>query len=337
MTAGHRHQHVSRSPAGLPIVVSTVIAVIAFALALTIPQIWLGLKAFAAMAAGTAPAVPAVPAAAAATAPTLDVDILPEHDDPRVLVIYRGTLPEGAPPYQVTFSIPGASQVHALAYRRGDQLFSTVYDARPEGNRLQVTFALPEREFQFEYYMEFTARRPERRFSIALTFPFAVDLLRIAVEQPARASNFRVFPEGEKLTSGGFTYYLLTQSRVGAGQPVTVRAVYAKPDDEPSLPRSSAPVAAPPAAAPAPSALSPYIWIAIIVAGVVIAAAILAAPFLRRDRDRSSRRPAPPPPPRKRRQPQGQQEGQPRRYCENCGARARPEDRFCSQCGRPLP
>jgi len=62
-----------------------------------------------ALALGALLAPAASVAAPAVTIATLSADVWPEHDDPRVLIIYRGTLSADAPlPYPLSFAIPVA-------------------------------------------------------------------------------------------------------------------------------------------------------------------------------------------------------------------------------------
>lgn len=271
---------------------------------------------------------------------TMDVDIRPEHDDPRVLVIYRGTLSAQAPlPHPLTFSIPAGAQVHAAAYRRDGQLFAVQYQTERDGERTRVTFLTPVPGFQFEYYADLLSGRPQRTFAVEVAFPLPVEALGISVEQPLRSTGFTLTPTPARTaTGGGFTYYLYTEDRWPAGRVWSVRGTYRKEDDEPSLPRTAAipdpasPGVLQPGVAP-PAGPGPLIWLLPALLGIIAGVAgTLAVAYLRgawtgrsidtrrRDRDRMGPRSSPPP----------------ERYCAHCGAPAAPGDRFCIRCGRPL-
>jgi hypothetical protein len=288
--------------------------------------------------AGTPAATTGGPVGQEASLSTLNVDIWPEHDDPRLLVIYRGQLGAGVPlPYTLTFSIPPGAQVNAAAYRTGDgRLLSTPYQYRQESDRLQVTFTVPERGFQFEYYIDAISPPPQRSFSLRLVFPLTAESLRVAVEQPLRSSDFTLVPPAAEtaVTGGGFTHHTYTVGRWPAGRPWSVRATYTKEDSNPSLLRV---VQTPQAQAPAQprqgAAWWRWWWIVVAAALVLIGAA--AFWYRRRTWVSPGRRPAE----RVVQEPEpvGPRPGAPGRvYCGNCGARARPRDRYCSRCGRPL-
>lgn len=293
-----------------------------------------------ALVADAGPAAPAgSPVGQDATFSTLNVDIWPEHDDPRLLVIYRGQLSAGVPlPHTLTFSIPPGGQVNAAAYRTGDgRLLSTPYQYRQESDRLQVTFAVPEREFQFEYYLDAISPPPQRSFSLGLVFPLMAESLRIVVEQPMRSSGFTLVPPagGTAVTNGGFTHHIYAPGMWPEGKPWNVRATYTKEDSNPSLLRvvQTPQAEAPPQPRPGAPRLR-WLW------GIVAAAALVligAAAFWYRRRARVSPGPRPAERVVQEPEPVGQRPGAPgRAYCGNCGARARPRDRFCSRCGRPL-
>ncbi len=255
----------------------------------------------------------AIPQPASPVIVTLAVDIWPEHDDPRLLVIYRGTLGAAAVlPQTLTFEIPANAQVNAAAYRGDDgQLFTSPHEYRQEPNRLLVSFTIPTRGFQFEYYVDGIAPPPQRAFTLDLAFPLAIEDLRVAVEQPLRSSAFALTPPVAETTTtpAGFTHHLYRVGRWPAGKAWRVQAAYRKEDANPSIARAVEPPP-PVTAAPRPAGPPTWLWAALIaVAGILAGLGIW---LLRR----------------------GPEAG--RVYCSRCGARARPRDRYCGRCGRPL-
>jgi len=246
---------------------------------------------------------------------TLAVDVWPEHDDPRLLVIYRGTLSAAvALPQTLTFAIPPDGQVNAAAYRGEDgQLFTSAHQYRQEPNRLLVSFAIPTRGFQFEYYVGGISPPPQRAFALDLIFPLPVEDLRVAVEQPLRSSAFALTPSAAEttVTPSGFTNHLYSVGRWPAGRAWRVKASYRKEDASPSIART----AGMPAPGPAiPRAAAPPAWLWPVVGGLAAVLAGLGVWFLRR----------------------GGPAGRADVYCVHCGARPRPRDRYCGRCGRRL-
>ncbi len=285
------------------------------------------------------PAMPAqlVVAAPAPSIAVLNVDVWPEHDDPRVLIIYRGQLSGEVPvPHTLTFAVPPAAQVNAAAYRSGDgQLYSVDYQYRQEGGRLLVTLTVPERGFQFEYYADLITGRPQRTFTADLVFPLPVNAMRVAVEQPFRSSALVLDPPAASttVTPAGFTHHLYTVGSWPAGQVWSVRASYEKADEMPSLPRAAAPPG-PPTPASSAIRISSWGWVALVLAVLGVGALVAFWVAQRREGAGPALRPAARADAttrRDRRRPASQAQ-----FCAHCGYRARPGDRFCSRCGRPL-
>lgn len=270
---------------------------------------------------------------------TLAVDIWPEHDDPRLLVIYRGTLSAAAVlPQTLTFAIPSDAQVNAAAYRGDDgQLFTSSHQYRQDPDRLLVSFTIPTRGFQFEYYVDGISPPPQRAFAMDLVFPLAIEDLRVSVEQPLRSSAFALTPPAAETaeTPAGFTHHLYNAGRWPAGKAWRVQAAYRKEDANPSIART---VGAPAPGPAAPRVAGPPAWLWLVGGGFAVILVGLGVWFLRRGGTtgrsgtrRTAGAPSGQAPPRGGR---GQEAG--RVYCSYCGARARPRDRYCGRCGRPL-
>ncbi|MBM3471631.1 MAG: hypothetical protein FJX73_12710 [Armatimonadetes bacterium] len=246
---------------------------------------------------------------------TLAVDIWPEHDDPRLLVIYRGTLGAAvALPQTLTFAIPSDGQVNAAAYRGDDgQLFTSSHQYRQEPDRLLVSFTIPTRGFQFEYYVDGLSPPPQRTFTMDLVFPLAIEDLRVSVEQPLRSSVFALTPPAAEtaVTPAGFTHHLYSVGRWPAGKKWRLQAAYRKEDANPSIARTVGATAPGPAA---PRVAGPPAWLWMVGGGLAAVLVGLGVWFLRR----------------------GGPAGRADVYCVHCGARPRPRDRYCGRCGRRL-
>lgn len=254
---------------------------------------------------------------------SLRADVWPEHDDPRVLVIYRGTLSPQTPlPHTLAFSVPAGAVVHAAAYSRDGQLLTAKYQTARSGDQVQITFAVPVPDFQFEYYLDVISPPPQRAFEVSVVFPLPVADLQISVEQPLRASDFSLDPPaGRTAVSGAFTYHFFAEQAWPAGRPWTVRASYRKADATPSL------APAPPATTPPPAEGGrPLLAVITAVLGMVVGVvgALLVGLLRRPKAGRTGGAPT------------SKRSGRQDRFCPTCGHRVGHNDRFCANCGEVL-
>ncbi|HEX8683726.1 MAG TPA: hypothetical protein VF707_15520 [Ardenticatenaceae bacterium] len=98
---------------------------------------------------------------------SLTVSLLPQYDDPRLLVIYNATLDA---PGEVLLGAPSGVELHAAAYR--DEA-GTLRDAeagfRAESDGRFIRVDAPTREVQVELYYDVIPRQPQR--SVTFTLP----------------------------------------------------------------------------------------------------------------------------------------------------------------------
>ncbi len=293
---------------------------------------------------------------------TADLRLWPEYDDPGLLVIVSGTFAEGtALPLQAAFPIPaGARNIQATYLDDQGSLINRPFEVK-DG---KLTYELPTRGFHYEYYVDSAASGNERNLEYDYVAPYAVNALRVAVQQPARSSSFTLSPAAENTETGtdGLTYHVLSRRNLAAGETLGLGIKYSKTDTGLSAPQMPvAPTA--PAQAPATSAatsgfaaaggvgsLLPWLLIAFglaLGAGALLywwttqrrqAEASAAAAEVKTRGAGTPARSVPPGsvPPMRTRAPQTPQPtGEPVSFCTNCGHPLKTDDRFCSQCGAP--
>jgi hypothetical protein len=191
----------------------------------------------------------------------LQVQVLPEFDDPRVLVIVQGHLASfgGALPETVTLQVPRGAEVNQVAAMNpttggveGLQ-FEVAPDDGSEDWTL-VTFAPTGAHFFYEYYHDpFTTDGPERSFTVRFPAFYTVEDMRMEIQVPLRADEFTLDPPtvqtrvDERL---GFTYYQYELGPVEAGTSVAVDVAYVKRDWDPSVTREELMAAQVPAEMP---------------------------------------------------------------------------------------
>lgn len=308
-----------------------------------------------------AQSAPVQSAAVAQTAPIIesaDLRIWPEYDDPGLLVIFSGQFAEGTNvPFQASFPIPaGARNIQATYQDDSGTLINRPFEVK-DG---KLVYELPSRGFHYEYYVDRAPSGEQRDIAFEFEAPYAIDALRVAVQQPARATGFALAPAAENSETGtdSLTYHILNRRNLALGEKLGLEIKYTKADSGLTAPQLAvAPTSAaalPAASAPATTTtaatgvtnLLPWLLIAL---GLVLGAGVLVYWWM--TSQRRSAQPAAPmpakggatlagqgsarpvqPPARAAARPQSAESVS---FCTNCGHGLKAEDRFCSQCGAP--
>ena len=287
-----------------------------------------------------------VPAQGALALASLTVELWPEYDAPKLLVIYRGQFAaETSLPLPVEFRIPAeAGQPGAVAYL-GEQsdLLSLDYTTRTEGDRLVVAFELPTRDFQLEYYTPLPGSPApgQRTFTYTYTADYAVAALDLRVQEPLSSQSFKLEPAADSVVqeADGLSYHLVATGPLRQNDTATWSVSYQKTDS------SLTAGAFQPTVMPTASALPPTSAENKGVSGTLIAVvalmalgAIGAGAFWFGKRAQPV--PLPTAPSKRRRGGQrsrpAQSKMQDAGFCFKCGARLRSDADFCHQCGAPV-
>jgi hypothetical protein len=289
---------------------------------------------------------------------TAEIRLWPEYDDPGLLVIFSGTFAQGAT-FPMTAAFPvsaGARNVQATYEDASGTLINRPFEI-VDG---KLTYELPSGAFHYEYYVDREPSGNERQIRYVFEAPYAINNLRIAVQQPRGATGFALSPVAETTQQGtdSLTYHVVNRSNVAAGDKLEFGINYTKTDTSLSAPQlavTSTGAAPDGAQAPVASASAtdwlPWVLIGL---GVALLAGILAYWLLsRRQPDPEPVAPAPAPrtrigataakplptvPARPAQAAVAQSPvapAGPAAFCHNCGNALRAEDRFCSQCGTP--
>lgn len=178
----------------------------------------------------------AQPAFAQATFTTWDLNLWPEYDDPRLLVIFNPQLdPSIQLPYTLNYPIPVDGQMGMAC----QLLPSGEHDCQPQkssvtGDIKNISFSAPtERELYMEYYMDpLSGERPDKReFTYTFTPPEDIQTLSVQVRQPADAEDFVLEPAPQQTVTDaeGASYLSYVFNDVKAGQPIDFAFSYTRP------------------------------------------------------------------------------------------------------------
>lgn len=266
---------------------------------------------------------------------TMSVSVMPEYDQPRVLVSFQGRLEGATMPQQLSVRLPADAEIgHACALQPPDdthicQPFTTL----AEGNSLVLNYETPFPGFYVEYRYGSVQGAGNRAFDFAFWPPFAVDSLELWVQEPAGATDFALSPSTTKTVDGnGSRQYGYAFENVSPDQPVNLQFTYARATDEPSVQPSAPPRATKELGGWDHQKIGMALGvISGLVLGVVVFASVSGRRRLATARvaaaSRRAQHEAPAPP----------DTASPATvFCGHCGTRLSREARFCSQCGREL-
>ncbi|MCB9421580.1 MAG: zinc-ribbon domain-containing protein [Ardenticatenaceae bacterium] len=265
---------------------------------------------------------------------SLVIDFWPDYDRTAVLVLMTGTLPTGtATPATVTLPLPDNAEVNAVAYMDAT---NGLMNAEHEQNGNQLVLTTPNLDFRVEYYIPYEANGSQRSFTFSWTSSMSVNQLEAKVQQPRAASGMVIEPTPIEQTtaSDGFTYYLLPNQIIPAGQPFTVNVNYTMSSDALSVNSGSGTIDLQPSSPVSTSsnATKGINWPVVAgAAGGILVIAALAFLYLGNQSKPRVRKPNPTRPAKP-----NQQKSAGSRFCHNCGDRVEAGDRFCRNCGTPV-
>ena len=173
----------------------------------------------------------------------LSVQVMPEFDDPRVLVIVQGRVAATHFPVTVTFRLPNNAQINQMATVNMASAGTTTatYQTQPDpaDARWQlVSYSLDGAHFFYEYYYDPIVGSTDKEFTYTLSSYHAVEQASVEIQQPAAADDFRTVPAAasSRLDENLRLYYhRLEVGALDAGQEVSIGVSYHKSDPDPSL------------------------------------------------------------------------------------------------------
>ena len=265
----------------------------------------------------------------------LAVSVMPEYDQPRVLVSYHGELNADVPlPLEVSLRIPADADVKQACSIRSstEEPVCGDYSTKPDGQYLSLTYEVVTPIMYVEFYYASISGEGQRSLDFTLWPPYPVQNLDLFVQEPQGAGDFTLSPPSpETLGEERFRHHSYTYQDLGTDEPVSIQITYTRDTDEPSVSVSAAPASAgdiDPAGIP----LGPFLLLG--TAGIAVLGLALYAAFIRRfpirrvavshggAADEADL-------------PQGAS-----LFCRHCGGRIRRGAGFCSSCGQevqPLP
>lgn len=181
------------------------------------------------------------------------VDIWPEYDDPRVLVIYQGTFVNngsadfsGYVKYKIPkFAIPKEGQINmACEIVNGGNHSCQPYKLEDKGDYVELSWKTtriikPGQEYPvfLEFYYDTIKGSPEKSFSYLFMPSYVIQNLNINIKQPLRTEDFQVDPKPLETTvdTKGFSNHKYSYTSLSPEDKIAFKVNYVKKDNEPSL------------------------------------------------------------------------------------------------------
>ncbi|MDO8673449.1 MAG: zinc ribbon domain-containing protein [Dehalococcoidia bacterium] len=284
------------------------------------------------------------------------LDIYPEYDDPRLLMMLDGYLPQGTPiPATIRFLVPTGAAMNSAGYWDAQGKYKPsptlvgglpIRKASTVAGWDEINFDISTNRFRMEYYADSIVGLPDKKIAFEFRPLYPIDSLQVFILQPAKATNFTVAPPAQnKGTIENMVSHQYRLTNVGIEKPVAYDIAYTKADSTPSLnPQTGA--------ASGSSPNSNWLF-GLVAAVVIIGGAIWYGSKRRRLRvapkyrgARTGQRPNTPvrqtssresvsraTPAKSGRDGTGQQGAVKAGFCRKCGARMGANPRFCPKCG----
>jgi hypothetical protein len=265
---------------------------------------------------------------------SLNVQLLPEYDQASMLVIYDFQLASSATlPVDVVMQIPADANLFAVAYSESGNLINANYlGPQVEGDWQTFTIQIDRQTvYRVEYYQPLAKADAKRQFSYLWPGSYAVDNFSIFLGKPADLIRMVTQPDMDEAEgpqgSAGFGKDF---GSLAAGEQFTLDIQYEKSSDTLVLPPQELQPASP-VDENTPGRISLGNYVPYILGGAGLALILGGLVYYWRAGRKPGRRPRQ----RNRAHAEREQEGN-EMYCHQCGARAKPGDRFCRVCGARL-
>jgi hypothetical protein len=276
-------------------------------------------------------------AQAAITLESLTIQLWPDHDQPKVLVIYDFLLDANTPlPAILHFQMPASAELVAVA-KSSDSGLLTV-DRTLSGDSRTVTFTITDQTgYHLEYYMPYTLEETTRDFVFTWQGDYAVKSFRLALQKPSAATNLITDLTLSEIPAdkNGFSYLSTKEIKLAAQETFHIHVRYQNDTDT----LSASTLTVQPSSSltenvPGQVSVMTYLpWVLATLAVLLIVGGIGWYWFSSRggaDSVKPAQRRG------ERRKPAKAVDADKQVYCHQCGKRARPDDRFCRTCGAQL-
>ena len=251
--------------------------------------------------------------------------LYPEYDDPRFLVMLEGKITGAQAPTQIRFLVPNAAEL----FSAGSKDAQGNYTGGPPNRTAsqipgwdEISYKLNYETFRVEYYDPIIVGNPDKKISYDFRSLYPISDLKVIVQQPLTATDFKVAPTGTPGKEDNFNVYTYSFNNPDIAKPLHFDIAYTKTDPNPSL-------NTPPSTT---ASSNPAGQLALILTLAVIVVAVAVFIVINRSK---KRKPIRAKATETKPSPSGKK-GPPRdKYCNQCGKPLGKQDKFCPNCGNP--
>ncbi len=184
----------------------------------------------------------------------LDLQVWPEYDDPRVLVIYNGTLTNiSGKEYRgrVYFNIPKGITVNEIQMaceivNGGHQC--QPYEIEDKGDYQVLSWKLtrpvaPGEDYPvwLEYYYNPLTGSPDKTMTFDYIPYYKTENVKVTVKEPLKSTNFKIDPAPTSTGQDGegFNNYIYNFQNIDANTPVKLNISYTRSEKKPSVEKAN--------------------------------------------------------------------------------------------------
>lgn len=293
--------------------------------------------------------VAAVPASAQSEfrLPVVQVQLLPEYDQPSMLVLITVQLPDDAElPMEVSVRIPASvGEPHAVAVLDDTGLVTRDYERTVSGDWALVTLMADQPIIQVEYYDPALSQSDNpRNYDFTFSSVYPIDDLVVSVQQPIGATGIALDTAepifgSPQTQSDGLNYYTATPGALEVGEEFNVSLSYTKNNTALTVESLFQQQPAAPVSSSTGNSMPVWGW-ALIAVGVVVLGAgayfyvksskSTPPPSKHHRSGKKKKRPA-----KRTSKPSSASSGK-LVFCHQCGTEASKGDKYCRECGTKL-
>lgn len=170
---------------------------------------------------------------------TMTVSVMPEYDEPRVLVMYDGAFADTATfPKIVKFRVPKGAEISQVCARPpSGEHNCQLYETTSEGDYTTISYTLPIPTWSIEYYYNPLQGAPDKSMIYDFSTVYPIEKLTVHAQQPLKATNFEVKPAPASVATDneGFKVSQYSYDNVAKDQKISLDIKYTKTDSSPSV------------------------------------------------------------------------------------------------------